>query len=181
MHWSYWVPDKRRCPPPLHSLPSPISTPSLCPWTLVGVLAGWGYGLQAVVCHSRSAATDCDCGRWARAHQLLGPSRPKHFFFSFPLWPSLSWSRPLPRLSLSVPCQCFLFVFGRFFKSSVLVYPECSFSLPQTRCLSDLLRAEPHHPYLTSIHCNVWNNSSAMPWYFLCQLILFWRKQPTTG
>lgn len=69
-HWSYWGADNGNHP--LYSVAWLtclfIPLPS-CPWVLVGVLRGRNCWLQAAVCHSRSAETDCDCGRWARATQ----------------------------------------------------------------------------------------------------------------
>lgn len=46
---------------------------------LVGVPPGCGRELQAVVCQSYSAETDCDCGRW------VGAARPKADPKRFPL------------------------------------------------------------------------------------------------
>lgn len=53
----------------------PLASPHLSsPPALAGVLPGSDSGLRAAVCHSHSAETDGDCGRWAGA-ETLTPSR----------------------------------------------------------------------------------------------------------
>lgn len=52
-----------------------FTPPSSSPSALAGVLPGRGCGLQAAVCHSHSAETDCDCGRWAGAWSVTRPRR----------------------------------------------------------------------------------------------------------
>lgn len=116
----------------------PFSSPSV----LAGGLPRWSSGLWAAVCHSHSAETDCDCGRWAGAWSVTRPRQTQAllslsfffflslFFFSqaFTLCPLLSWSWSLPRLSLSIFCQWLHFSFFVLFsRSSVFsIYVKCA-------------------------------------------------------
>lgn len=86
---------------------------------LVGVPPGCDRELQAVVCQSYSAETDCDCGRW------VGAARPKADPKRFPLFCSSSSLTVTLLIAFSVVQfrQALIFVGFCFHKTQLYPFP----------------------------------------------------------